>query len=55
MYAKSFKLLLIDFVSKMTYVNVKNKVITFISDIANQNQQRGKQEGKINGSKYGRR
>lgn len=39
----------------MTYENVKYTVIPFISDIANQNRQNGKQQGEIIGNKYGRR
>jgi len=39
----------------MTYENVKYKVITFISDITNQNQQNGKHQGEISGNKFGRR
>lgn len=39
----------------MTYGNVKDKVITFISDIANQNQPNGKRQREISGNKCGRR
>lgn len=47
----SLKLLLINCIIKMTYINVKNKVIEFISAIANQ--QRRKYQGKISGNKCG--